>query len=317
MGHIDPKTIKLLIVFFTVAKHRNISRASEELHLTQPSVSSSLIDLEDRIGVKLFVRGPRGVTLTDAGETLLPEVESFLKHAAMMEQVMGALRQSSTKVLRMGAIHDAMLHWCPTLRGILRSEHPEIGLVIQEVSTCEIEPMLERDEIALGIGFFNRLENPTFRSRVLLQETPVAILPVDHPLTSRSELTFDDLQGERFVWIGRRETTQYFDALLSLLSKHNVHPNTDLQVKSPYEQIANVSSGQGIGLVPHTFKSHLPDSVVTRPVLNAEPCWTLRLVWDPKKTDPTRDVVLKIVEENGLAAPCSKTAAPPISESIF
>lgn len=303
MRHFDPKTIKSLTVFFTVAKHRNISRASEELHLTQPAVSSSLIDLEDRIGVKLFVRGPRGVTLTDAGETLLPEVESFLKHAAMMEQVMGALKQSCTKVLTMSAIHDAMLHWCPTLRGILHAEHPEIGLVVQEVSTREIEPMLERDEIALGVGFFDRLENPTFCSRVLLHETPVAILPVDHPLTSKSELTFDDLRGERFVWIGRRETRQYFDALLSLLSRHNVHPSTDLQVRSPYEQIANVSSGQGIGLVPHTFKSHLPDSVVTRPVADAEPCWTLRLVWNPKKANPTRDLVLRIIEEKGLAAP--------------
>lgn len=302
MRHIDPKTIKSLVVFFTVAKHQNISRAAEELHLTQPAVSSLLIDLEDRIGVKLFVRKPRGVALTDAGETLLPEVESFLKHAAMLEKVMGALNHTSTRALTVGAIHDAMLHWCPTLRNVLLSLHPEIALVVQEVSTCEVEPMLERREIMLGVGFFDCLADPSFESRILLRETPVAILPFDHRLAAKTELSFEDLQTERFVFIGRRYTRQYFDALLSLLARHNLHPSTDLQVASPYEQIACVSSGQGIGLVPNTFAAHLPQSVVARPVLNAEPCWTMRLVWDPKVHDETRDLALRVIEEEGLAA---------------
>ena len=81
-------TLQQLTYFQAACRYKNISRAAEELHISQPSVSSAIKNLEEEFGVRLIVRGRVGFTLTEAGEEFFALAEGMLEHADRLQSIM-------------------------------------------------------------------------------------------------------------------------------------------------------------------------------------------------------------------------------------
>ncbi|KVD58346.1 LysR family transcriptional regulator [Burkholderia ubonensis] len=144
--------LTLLRAFAAVAREGNLTRAAEQLHLTQPAVSLQVKHLQDRLGVVLFTRTSRGLALTRDGQTLLPHAERALAAAADVQRAAAALRHEVRGRLRIGTILDPeFLRLGGFLRALVET-HPQIETALRHgMSGWVLEQVRAQ---ALDVGYY-------------------------------------------------------------------------------------------------------------------------------------------------------------------
>ncbi|KVD14787.1 LysR family transcriptional regulator [Burkholderia ubonensis] len=144
--------LTLLRAFAVVAREGNLTRAAEQLHLTQPAVSLQVKHLQETLGVVLFTRTSRGLALTRDGQTLLPHAERALAAAADVQRAAAALRHEVRGRLRIGTILDPeFLRLGGFLRALVET-HPQIETALRHgMSGWVLEQVRAQ---ALDVGYY-------------------------------------------------------------------------------------------------------------------------------------------------------------------
>ncbi|KVP24722.1 LysR family transcriptional regulator [Burkholderia ubonensis] len=144
--------LTLLRAFSAVAREGNLTRAAEQLHLTQPAVSLQVKHLQETLGVVLFTRTSRGLALTRDGQTLLPHAERALAAAADVQRAAAALRHEVRGRLRIGTILDPeFLRLGGFLRALVET-HPQIETALRHgMSGWVLEQVRAQ---ALDVGYY-------------------------------------------------------------------------------------------------------------------------------------------------------------------
>jgi LysR family transcriptional regulator, low CO2-responsive transcriptional regulator len=143
-------TLKQLVAFHTVARLGNVSRAAQELHLTQSAVSIQIASIESALGMPLLQRTGRGVRLTDAGEALLSNAERVLAAWSEMSDAMAASLGTFSGALRVGAVATSE-YWLPTLLVAFVKENPKVKLKVHIANREEIVRSLEAQEVDIAV----------------------------------------------------------------------------------------------------------------------------------------------------------------------
>src|SRR5437764_7035538 len=116
--------IEFLETFVEVARHGSLTRAAEQLYLSQPSVSGRLQAIEAELGEPLLVRTPRGVRLTDAGREFLPYAERVVRAFRDGQAALSDLRSAQARRLLLGAAPAVGTYFLPTPLNRFATEHP-------------------------------------------------------------------------------------------------------------------------------------------------------------------------------------------------
>jgi DNA-binding transcriptional LysR family regulator len=191
--------LRQLRTFVAVAEELHFHRAAQRLFIAQPSVSQQIRTLESELGVRLFDRDRRSVSLTVAGTALLGEARELIAradHAAAVVRAAGAgergtLRLSLTRSLT-GGIADEILK-------AFRERYPEVELDIAVGNTMIHVQQLHSGDI--DVGFVRPpLLDPELEELPLGREPMVCVLPKGHRLTRRTSIRREDLEGEPLVW---------------------------------------------------------------------------------------------------------------------
>jgi DNA-binding transcriptional LysR family regulator len=140
-----------LQLFYRVAKLRSISRAAKELRISQPSVSKQVREFEQRCGIDLLHRLPRGVALTDAGDIVFDHAEGIFGHAAKLHSVLENLRGTQTGALTVGGSLTAGEYFLPSVAGRFRARYPGVELTISLDNSIMV--LAEISQGALDVGF--------------------------------------------------------------------------------------------------------------------------------------------------------------------
>ncbi len=232
-----------LRAFHAVATAGSYTRASQRLHVTQPTLSGQVKALEDSYGVRLFERRGRGVELTDLGRSLLDVTERFYALEADAEQLLSAARSMTGGQLRVGA--DSPYHVIPLLAAFKR-RHPGIRLALgfgnsEQVLADLIE---RRSEVVV-------LADPAPDRRIhavpFRKERLVAFVDRGHPWSRRRSIRLDELAGERLVL---REQGSITRAIFErALAEGSVAPGEFLEIGSREAVREAVAAGLGIGVV--------------------------------------------------------------------
>lgn len=139
-----------LYYFLAVAREQNITRAAETLHLTQPTLSKQLMDLESRLGKQLFIRGKRKITLTDEGAFLRNKAQEMLD---LMEKTEAAFNEPDTAIggdIYLGCGETAAMEHIADIFKEIHTEYPEINF---HTYSADADSVLERlDKGLLDIG---------------------------------------------------------------------------------------------------------------------------------------------------------------------
>ncbi|KOV62253.1 LysR family transcriptional regulator [Streptomyces sp. MMG1121] len=241
--------------FVAVAELLHFGRAAERLHITQPVLSRQVRALEKDLGADLFVRGAHGVTLTDAGTQLLDEARQLLTAAdgtrRRVQRAAGGRRRLLVG-FRAGVVVT------PALRAFAAA-YPDVERTARRIEWDDQERLVLDGTI--DVAFVRRpVREDGLQLRPLYSETRVAMLPGDHRLAGKQELSLADLDGERWL--------RYADP----------RPG-ELPIRTIEEKFECVAAGTGITLVPRSVAEQYsrPD-IGYVPVTDAEPDQVL-LAW--------------------------------------
>ena len=237
-----------LRTFREVAETLNFTKASEKLHLTQSAVSHQIKALEEEFGIPLFIRGKRGVILTDAGKTALKHAERILDEAEQMrEKVIGREKAIVGKV-RVAAATQALVYLFAPLFEEFMDENENIDLVFRTTASTDqtVEDVLNG---ASDVGFASMpVYSPNLDVVELFKDELVLVVGKKHRLAKLKEVSVKELEKERWILFERgasirRATDNFF-------KKVKVEPEMALESNDTYFIKLMVEKGLGVSLMP-------------------------------------------------------------------
>jgi DNA-binding transcriptional LysR family regulator len=166
-----------------------------------------------------------------------------------------------TGVITIGAIASSMLECLPELVQRIKASHPLIAISVREIDSVEAVPALEAGDIDFAFARLEGMLSPSIHSIPMVEDQLSVAIPRAHPLAKLEQLQLSDLAEENFVMFARRVSPVYFDSIISACRSSGFSPHILHEVRSVASQVAFVSCGQGIALVPSGLKKLAPDSV--------------------------------------------------------
>ena len=171
--------LRHLRYFTAVVQWKGYREASRRLHVAQPSISRTVADLEQELGLKLFSRTKRMAQLTPEGEVFYAEAVRTLAQAECAVQTAKRAAKGEIGKLSIGFLGSATYAFLPELVRTFKSQYPGVKLTLQELTPLQQEAAFDRGEI--DIGFTRTLtaeRSRTFSSRCLYSDPLMAVLPL-------------------------------------------------------------------------------------------------------------------------------------------
>lgn len=184
--------------FYEVCRWQNITKAAEYLHVSQPTVSLSMQDLETKTGLNLFHREGRHIVITDDGMTLYRRIIPILKSMEDLDKTVRDLSQTKNHI-RIAVPLQIGAHMLPILMSRFQQDYPEISLEISEAGGIDALRMLLNDELDLAITNYdtsysdNLVYCPIYKVEICFCTYP------GHPLAGRSSVTWEEIAAEPLV----------------------------------------------------------------------------------------------------------------------
>jgi DNA-binding transcriptional LysR family regulator len=229
--------LRLLRYFAVVAEELHVGHAAARLYISQPALSQQIRVLEDQVGLPLFVRHPRGMRLTDAGEALLAEAREVIERSERLEETAEDLRRGVTESLRIALPPGMPQSLLPELLAPLRERHPDARVEVRELTTPEQVDALHDNSIDLGL-VREPIDDSTLARRALLVEPLGVSLPAAHPLAARETLSLQELADELFVCFPRPWAPSLHDVLVGELHR--------LGIEARFQDSSHLSTTQGM-----------------------------------------------------------------------
>ena len=183
-----------LRAFVTVAECQSFTEAGELLHLTQPAISKRLGNLEQQLEHRLFDRIGRRVTLTEAGEALLPQARAILLAMANAERSVRDLDGSVGGKLSMGISHHIGLHRLPPVLRYFTRTFPEVRMDIDFMDSEQAHDMILHGELDLAVITLSPEQEPNLESFAVWEDPLTVATALDHPLAKQKTVSLQELQ---------------------------------------------------------------------------------------------------------------------------
>jgi len=286
--------------FVAAAEELHFGRAAQRLQMLPSALGRHIKLLEQDLGVRLFVRTTRAVSLTEDGAVLLREGRALLGRAEAIEDgFRRRLRQPSTRRFRIGAIDSAAAGLLPPLLRDFRGRHPDIAVQLLEEKTIRLLPKLLSG--ALDLAFVRPPERPDKRIEflALLQETAVVALSQRHPLARRKQVALSDIADQPLIVPERRSRPHSHDLTTKLFDEAGLTPRIH-QIADEKQTIVNmVAARLGVAIVPRWTARMAISGVRFVPLRLKRGSSAGRLplaaAWPKGSRDPTRDQFLAVL----------------------
>ena len=186
---------RLLRTFLAVARSRNVTRAAEEIHLAQSSVSDQIQSLETELGTDLFARSKLGLELTRAGEALMPYAEEILRLSDEARAAVKANMGKTAGTVTIGALETIASVKLPRWLSAFQDDHPDINLKLKVAGSGDLLRKLEDGEIRQGRARRTPGQANDIRGAVDPYRVSRAAIPIEDRRFSRACL--HELRGDR------------------------------------------------------------------------------------------------------------------------
>jgi DNA-binding transcriptional LysR family regulator len=181
-------TLEQLRIFIAVAECQHVTRAANEVNLTQSATSAAIAALEARYGIKLFDRVGRGIVLTQTGRDFLDEARAVVARAKAAAQVLDDLAGLKRGSLSLAASHTVANYWLPPRIAAFRKAYPCIGLRVTMANTGQVAHAVHCG--AADLGFVEaEVDDPSLAIRKMQGDTVAVVVGVSHPWTGATRIT--------------------------------------------------------------------------------------------------------------------------------
>lgn len=258
--------IRVLRYFLTVAREENITKAAEKLHITQPTLSRQLKQLEDELGKKLFRRGNYSVHLTDEGMLLRKRAEDILSMVDKTTEEFRNLDELTGGDVYIGCAESLQIRYLAKKIIELRQKYNGLRYHITNGNTEQVAERLDR-----GLIDFAVICEPPNLSRYNYIELPEAdiwgvVMREDDTLSEKSEICFDDLIGRPLIcsaqgmeydisrWCGDRIEQLDLSGTINLAYNGSVFVREGLGIMLTFDKLINTGINSGLVFRPLTPK---------------------------------------------------------------
>jgi DNA-binding transcriptional LysR family regulator len=239
--------IHQLRVFQAAARGGGFTRAGEQLHVAQSTVSQHIKLLERELGCALFLRTGKRVVVTDAGNVLLQYAERIFRELKNAEMALREMNEVRRGIVRLGVGPTTLTYRLPSvLRGYIR-RFPQIELIVLAGNTEYLLDAIKSHNLDLAV-VMSTVQHPNLTSRPLGREELVVVLNRKHPLASRRTLEPSQLSSLRFILYEKKTAMQnlidrYFESL-------GVVPRIAMEVENNEAIKSMVRAGLGASILP-------------------------------------------------------------------
>ncbi|MCQ4145319.1 LysR family transcriptional regulator [Vogesella sp. AC12] len=272
-------SLRQLQYFVATVEHGGVSAAARACHVSQPSVSLAIAQLEAALGSALFRRQAcRGVELTSAGQRVLLQARDILGQAAALGAggASGELRGQ----LALICFQDLGPYFAPRLLAGFRARHPQVAVTLLEGDLATVQRALRSGKAELALTYELAIDAQMARC-TLAELAPYALLPADHPLAAQDKVSLAQLASQPLVLEDIPHTREY---LLSLFWQQQLTPRIAQTVQSFEMQRGLVAHGQGVALSctrPAGDCSYDGTAIACRPLAEALPAQRVVLAQAP------------------------------------
>ncbi|WP_420326622.1 LysR substrate-binding domain-containing protein [Mameliella sp.] len=286
--------------FLAAAETLHFGRAAQSLDILPATLGRHVKQLEDHLGVSLFHRTTRAVSLTEAGNRVLEDARALVTQAEALEEKARAVRTAEAHVLRVGAIDSAAAGLIPQILQPLHESHPDLEIQIVEQKTIHLLPKLLSGSLDIAFCRPPDVRDPRLVFRTLFYETAVVALPKSHPLADRAAIEIADLAEEPLIVPDRRSRPHSHDLTMSLFLGAGLTARV-AQIAEEKQTIVNlVAAGTGLAIVPRWTSRLRVEGVRFIPLAKTDATSQAKLIlaasWARGTRDPLRDVFLTVLE---------------------
>lgn len=244
--------LQQLAYFVAVAEELHFTRAAERMRVAQPSLSQQIRALEDDLGERLFHRERSKVTLTVAGEVLLPIARRILADADTVRSEIRELGELRRGRVRLGATPSLCTGLLPAMLAAFRTRYPGIQLVIHEGGSRDLERELSQGTLDLALIILSRLpEDAQLTTVPLLVEELVAVSARSAPApVRRARMRVKELEGVPLVMFRRGYDLREFT--VAACRDAGFEPTFAIEGGEMDAVLGFVEAGLGIAVVPST-----------------------------------------------------------------
>ncbi|UTN03748.1 LysR substrate-binding domain-containing protein [Flavobacterium bizetiae] len=249
--------LRHLKYFLAVAEELNFTKASEKLFISQPPLSRQIIELENEIQAKLFIRNNKKVELTEAGKYFEKEIRELFQNLESIsvrtkkiaENISGEFRIAYISSIYSAVISDLIKH--------LKTEFPYVNFKLFEVSTTKQIDALEQGKIDLGI-IRSPVKSPKIKSQLWFQDG-FSVVYNKNVIQINSEKEIPDLKDETFVFFNKDYAPHYHEVLLELCAFYGFTPKVVHESNNINSIVQLVKNGLGISIVPSNIAKNNHD----------------------------------------------------------
>ena len=277
-GTIGGMELRHLRTIAAVARHHSLTKAGDELFLTQSAVSQQIRRLEEELGVEVFRRTSRSVELTAEGRVILGYAQRVIAEVdglhSELEEISGLLSGQ----LRIGGVYPTGPYDLFGMLADFRAAHPGVAIHMVENTQDDVLASLRTDELDCA---FTAIDpdalSDEYAATLLWKEEIVVALPPGHPLAAGSCVTFEQLAAEDLI--AYRENSALRRRLERTMAERDLEPRNAFICTEMTAVRALASKGLGVAVLPRSVAEEPGPPIELRPIGPERLTWPVALVW--------------------------------------
>jgi DNA-binding transcriptional LysR family regulator len=276
--------LRQLRYFVAVADASSFGRAGTLLGIAQSALSTQIARLESELGVVLFARSPRAVSLTPAGRAVLAEARKTLIQADVTVDVAHQAARGETGRLRLAYARALPWHLPGQVVKVFTDLDSDAAIDLFEMSSLEQPDALRRAKIDAGI-LIGPVAGDVPAKLIARESISVACGPT-HPLAQRSEVTLSDIKNEQMYVLTSTFSPEIASTLSGFFRDAGIIPTFSYEADEIRVLWGLVSSGKGVTFGYRSFAAANIPGLVFLPVVDSRRTVDFYLVWNRSTTDP-------------------------------
>ncbi len=234
--------------FLAVARLGNVSRAAEEMYLTQPTLTARLKALEDELGDQLFVRTSRGMRLTPAGKEFVPYAERCMASLEEGRQRLQELRDASGGRLSLGTSPGVGTYALPAILERFTASHPRVSVSVRTGHSENVLEMVLKEEVHLGLA--RAVSHPEVESMALYEDELVLVVDPEHRFTEKGSAELAEVGREQLILFDY--ASSYYELTQSLFKNAGIREYQAIELDNIEAAKRMVEHRLGVAFLPRT-----------------------------------------------------------------
>jgi len=280
--------------FLAVAEELHFRKAAERLFISQPGLSRQIKQLEEDLGVLLFYRDNRNVTLTKAGEYLQRELTVMLKEVKNILTNTTRIGNGIEGNLNFGYVGSAMQNIIPDFMVKIRSEYSNIHFNLKEMDNQKQIEKLQTQEIDIG---FVRLERVPSDLEILplFEDTFSLVLPKDHAINTSNFQSLTQFKKDSFIMFDASYSPNYHQKIMQIFDYFQFTPTVSHRTVHASSIYKLVELGFGISIVPSSLQTEHDPNLKFIDLKKIPQRTILSAVWSKKNRNPIMPNIINII----------------------